>query len=722
MVITRLRVVVLGFVALLASTAAGQQLIATVPVGVDPFSIAVNSVTHKTYVANNDDGTVTVIDPFSFAATTVPTEGGATYLAVNQVTNMVYVTGFWGMTVIDGATNNTTFISIQTPEAVAVDSVTNKIYAIFVGGVDVIDGATLNITYVPVGASPFGIAINEQTNKIYVSNQQGSSVTVIDGATDSTTTIAVPGNPAQIAVDAYRNKIYVLCYLKITVIDGTTLSQNTVDIPQSWNVSFALDALSNKIYVAVNQDQYDNYVLIIDGATLGTQTIELGLEEPQSIAVEPVSNRIYVTYVNTGNSSGLLVLNGATGSVKTVFTVQQNPSVIAVDSAIDRIYIAGPYARVAYVVADGYAEKFVPLTPCRVVDTRLANGPLGGPPIQGGTERDFPLPQGTCNIPANTAAYSLNVTVVPQGQLHYLTVWPTGEAQPPVSTMNSDGRTKANAAIVAAGGQGAVSVYASDTTNVILDINGYFEVPTSSNDLVFYPMTPCRIVDTRGPNGPFGGPYLTGNQERDFPILSSNCNIPSSAQAYSLNVTALPHGHLGYLTVWPDGQSQPVVSTLNAPTGTYVANAALVQAGSDGGIAVYPSNDTDLLVDINGYFAPPGPGGMSLYTVLPCRAVDTRQNRGRFEGTVVLDIVDSSCGLQNAEAYVFNATVIPQGSLGYLTLWPTTEMQPGTSTLNALDGAITSNMAIVTNIDGWVNAHASNWTQLLLDASAYFAP
>ena len=59
--------------------------------------------------------------------------------------------------------------------------------------------------------------------------------------------------------------------------------------------------------------------------------------------------------------------------------------------------------------------------------------------------------------------------------LGYLTIWPTGEDQPAVSTMNSlDGRIKANAAIVPAGYEGTVSVYVSNLTNVVLDIDGYF--------------------------------------------------------------------------------------------------------------------------------------------------------------------------------------------------------------------------------------------------------
>ena len=50
------------------------------------------------------------------------------------------------------------------------------------------------------------------------------------------------------------------------------------------------------------------------------------------------------------------------------------------------------------------------------------------------------------------------------GSLNYLTLWPTGETQPYVSTLNSDGRVKANAAITPAGTNGGVSVFVSDAT------------------------------------------------------------------------------------------------------------------------------------------------------------------------------------------------------------------------------------------------------------------
>ena len=373
--------------------------------------------------------------------------------------------------------------------------------------------------------------------------------------------------------------------------------------------------------------------------------------------------------------------------------------------------------------------QFVAVTPCRLVDTRPDRG--GSGPILGGTFQSFPIPQeGGCNIPTTAAAYSLNVSVVPQGPLGYLTIWPTGQGRPVVATLNSiDGRIKADAAIVPAGTSGAVSVYVTHTTNVILDINGYF-APVSASTLAFYPLPPCRVADTRHSSYPqgLGPPYLTGGQQRDFPILNATtCNIPSSAAAYSLNFSVVPHRWLFYLTVWPTGQTRPVVSTLNDIPGTIIANAAIVVAGASGNVSVYPTDDTDLIIDINGYFAPPGTGGLSLYAVAPCRVIDTRHvGSGQpFSGTLTppVDVTGSSCGPPaTAQAYVFNATVVPTGALGYLTLWPDGATKPLVSTLNALDGSITNNMAIVPSTNGKVDAFAAGITQLILDISSYFAP
>ncbi len=95
--------------------------------------------------------------------------------------------------------------------------------------------------------------------------------------------------------------------------------------------------------------------------------------------------------------------------------------------------------------------------------------------MEAGETRSFAIPASACNIPANAAAYSLNVTVVPDGPLSYLTEWPTGSSQPFVSTLNSfDGTVAANAAILPAGTNGAISIFVTNATHVVLDINGYF--------------------------------------------------------------------------------------------------------------------------------------------------------------------------------------------------------------------------------------------------------
>jgi len=374
------------------------------------------------------------------------------------------------------------------------------------------------------------------------------------------------------------------------------------------------------------------------------------------------------------------------------------------------------------------ALQFVSVTPCRVVDTRGPKGPFGGPSLQAGVPRSFTIPSGPCSgIPSNVAAYSLNVTAVPQGSLNYLTAWPAGLTQPLISTLNSyDGRVKANAAIVPAGDGEAISVYATNTTDLLLDIDGYF-LPSSSSTLAFFPLTPCRVVDTRGPKGLLGGPILANQQTRDFPVLQSACGIPQSGVvAYSFNYTAIPQNGapLGYLTTWPSGQSQPVVSTLNAPTGTVTANAAIVSAGNGGDIDVYPyGNNTNLVIDINGYFAPAASGALSLYSFAPCRVLDTRQTTGAFSGKLTVNVVSSPCEVPStAQGYVLNATVVPTGPLDYLTLWPDGQPQPLASTLNAWDGAVTSNLAIVPTTNGSIDAYAAGLTQLILDISSYFAP
>jgi hypothetical protein len=188
-----------------------------------------------------------------------------------------------------------------------------------------------------------------------------------------------------------------------------------------------------------------------------------------------------------------------------------------------------------------------------------------------------------------------------------MTAWPTGQPRPLASTLNSlDGTILANAAIVPAGTGlgGPVSFYASNTTDLVVDINGYF-APPAAGGLNFYTLPPCRVIDTRNGAGPLGGPVMTAGSTRTFPVAGA-CGLPASASAYSFNVTVVPQGPLGYLTIWPPPATKPIVSTLNALKGLVTANAALAPAGSApaGSVDVYVTNATHVVIDTNGYFTP----------------------------------------------------------------------------------------------------------------------
>ena len=350
------------------------------------------------------------------------------------------------------------------------------------------------------------------------------------------------------------------------------------------------------------------------------------------------------------------------------------------------------------------------------MDTRYSGGALAA-----GATRNFAI-AGACGIPLTATAFVLNTTVVPQGSLRYLSIWPAGQAQPNVSTLNSlDGRIKANAAIVPAGANGAVTAYSNGAaTHVILDTAGYF-VPaaTATSALAFYPITPCRVWDTRHIGG-----MLRQREARTIPVRSSSCGIPLSARAYSLNYTAVPGAALTYLTTWPTGASMPIVSTLNALTGAITANAAIVPAGESGSVDVFVSDESHVVIDMNGYFAPPGAAGLAYYNTNPCRAFDSRY-AGSYSGGSDLPIAISAspCGVPLAgRAYAVNVTTVPRVPLAYLTVWPQGSSRPWASTLNALDGAITSNAAIVPAGNGGISVFADAATEVIVDVNGFFAP
>lgn len=116
------------------------------------------------------------------------------------------------------------------------------------------------------------------------------------------------------------------------------------------------------------------------------------------------------------------------------------------------------------------------VTPCRIVDTRTAAGPYGGPALAAGTTRAFTI-AGLCGVPTDASAVALNVTATNATAPGSLTLYPGTGAVPGTSTVSfAAGRTRANNAVIGLVG-GVLSVHdgqASGTVDLVVDVSGYF--------------------------------------------------------------------------------------------------------------------------------------------------------------------------------------------------------------------------------------------------------
>lgn len=138
---------------------------------------------------------------------------------------------------------------------------------------------------------------------------------------------------------------------------------------------------------------------------------------------------------------------------------------------------------------------------------------------------------------------------------------------------------------------------------------------TANAQNLFFPLTPCRLVDTRLPAGPSGGPALAPNTTRSFPV-QGQCGVPIGAKAAALTITVAAPTGPGNLRLFPSGSAVPLVSNINfSGNDAEIANGGIVPLSTNANdLSVFTvllggTGTVHLILDVNGYFAPPVPPG-----------------------------------------------------------------------------------------------------------------
>jgi hypothetical protein len=237
----------------------------------------------------------------------------------------------------------------------------------------------------------------------------------------------------------------------------------------------------------------------------------------------------------------------------------------------------------------------------------------------------------------------------------------------------------------------------------------------------FEPMVPSRLVDTRES---FGGTALQAGVSKRIQLGGRN-GIPTDARAASANFTVTQTQGPGVLTVWNCSTERPVVATLNFGAGETIPNAATVPFDATGGICVFSSAGTQLVIDVSGFYRAEGTGRFTAVT--PSRLMDTRIPVGpssRIAGgrTVELQVAGANGLPRELAAAALNVASVDPGAEGFVTVYPCDAARPLTANLNPLPGHIKPNL-VVTPVSqtGSVCFYTSSDVDLVVDVTGYLS-
>ncbi len=229
-------------------------------------------------------------------------------------------------------------------------------------------------------------------------------------------------------------------------------------------------------------------------------------------------------------------------------------------------------------------QKFSPVAPTRLADTRTAGGALTG-----GATRPVKV-AGVNGIPADATAVALNLTSTSATSESWVSVYQDSAHPTGGSNLNPEpGKDKSNQVIVPVGPGGTVWLYNNaGSTHLIVDAVGYYG---KDGKALFTAVAPKRLADTR----------TTGKVAPG--ATTTVAGLPAGAVGAVLNLTATETTGPGFLTAYGFGAARPEASSLNTLPGLTVPNHVMTPVG-DGKVSVFNSwgGGNHVITDLLGYF------------------------------------------------------------------------------------------------------------------------
>jgi hypothetical protein len=290
-------------------------------------------------------------------------------------------------------------------------------------------------------------------------------------------------------------------------------------------------------------------------------------------------------------------------------------------------------------------------------------------------------------------------------------------------------------------GSSTVTIKATDTNGCMGTQVYTITIIAGGNGLQFYPLPrPVRLLDTR-PGGNCDSvttPITAGTSITTLARTTcESITIPATAQAVVGNLTVINQtSQTGYLTIYPDGQTVPVASNMIYGPGQVLSNNFTVGLSGAGNFNVFGERTIHVVVDISGYFAPPGAGGLYYHPLpKPIRLLDSRAGQGNCDsvstpipaGTSLTTLARTTCETLTiptaAQAIVGNATVINgSGQTGYLTIYPNGVSVPLAANMIYSPGQILSNAFTVSlSAAGEFNIFGERTIDIAVDVAGYYS-